>query len=215
MFIARDLTPLSHNCLILESKEMQGLSELWGNAVSQQNRSGCMRRTWSEFKANEVWTLKKNIAEETEVDWGSWMQVSDSENKWASWNREKEERNVCKNKEVKPEKVTLKEGVNLCRRGADELQFGRRYSIPWTLPSPSVWSCLYRVWYLSHGCRKQPAPWVFRRQRDPFNKPWHCPPPVLSSSKVPSGFAVSLTLAFDKAERLIMQGPTRRPNPAS
>ncbi len=61
MFEVRDLTPLSHNCLVLESKEMQGcvLSEQRGNAVSQQNTSGCRRQAWSELKGNEVCALKK------------------------------------------------------------------------------------------------------------------------------------------------------------
>lgn len=69
-------------------------------------------------------------------------------------NEPHEERNMCKNKEVKPEEVTLIDGGVLCRTIADERNFGRRYLIPWTLPCPSVWSCLYKVWYLSHGCRK-------------------------------------------------------------
>lgn len=44
---------------------MQGyvLSEVWGKAVSQWSMSRRMRWTWSGFKGNEVWTLKKNIVE--------------------------------------------------------------------------------------------------------------------------------------------------------
>lgn len=153
MFIGRDLTPLSHNCLISESKEMQGLSDLWGNAASQQSRSGCMWRTWSGFKGNGMWTLKENTAEDMD---------GDGEGAGCKWliqklkqreERDKEEGHACGNEEVKPEKA-LTEGANLCRRGADELRFERRCSIPWTLLGPSAWSYIYRVWCLSHGCRK-------------------------------------------------------------
>lgn len=79
MFIVRDLTLLSHNCLILESKEMQGyiVWALWGNVVCQHSVSRHMRWMWSGFKGNEVWALRRNIAavDEKEKTEGNWIQV--------------------------------------------------------------------------------------------------------------------------------------------
>lgn len=64
---------------------------------------------------------------------------------------QKLDRNVCKNKE----RVGSMEGGESVQKS---FTFERKYSIPWTLPSPSVWSCLYRVWCLPHGPQEVASP---------------------------------------------------------
>lgn len=121
MFIVRDLTPLSHNCLMLESKEMQGyiVSALWGNAVCQQ----CEQT----HEMNVEWVQRK---------WG----VSFKE-KYSCSGREGKDRRKLDTSEAKMNLVkqayraeqkwwseTLIEGnVSLQRRTAEELQLQRKF----------------------------------------------------------------------------------------
>lgn len=180
MFIVRDLTPLSHNCLILESKEMQGyiVSALWGNAVCQQcEQTHEMNVEWVQRKWGVSFKEKYSCSGREGKDRRK-LDTSEAENKWTSWNKHIK---LNRNGEVK---LWLKE-MWVCKEEQQKSFSYTGNSFSWTVSSPSVWSGLYRVWRfwcLLDGHRKwstppSPVPWVIRRKHDPLNMVW-CRPPL-------------------------------------
>lgn len=97
-------------------------------------------------------------------------------------------------KDVKAEKVTLIDWGVSCRRGTDELHFWDKVLNSLASAQSICLVLSIRLWCLSHGCRKLPSPWVFRRKYDPIISP----DTVFHPSR-PRGCAASLMLAFDKS----------------
>lgn len=170
-------------------KEVRALSELSVTTTGVGARGG----GWMGFKRNQEWTFKENTVQEPEGEWGSWMGVIREINE-PPFNTATLNINI---KDGKPEKGNL----DRLRDSEQKLHFWDK--VLNCLASPSVWCCLYRVWCLSHGCRKLPAPWVFRRKYDPIISPDTVFHTALFFS-CPRGSAVNLT-----------QGPKQRMNPDS
>lgn len=141
MFIVRDLTPLSHNCLILESKEMQGyiVAALWGNAVCQQcEQTHEMNVEWVQRKWGVSFKEKYSCSGREGKDRRK-LDTSEAKSKWTSWNKHIK---LNRNGEVK---LWSKE-MWVCKEEQQKSFSYSGNSFSWTVSSPSVWSGLYRVW---------------------------------------------------------------------
>lgn len=188
MFIARDLTPLSHDCLILGEQRDPRLRLV--KAVRECCISTEHEQT-HEMNLERV-QRKRGVSFKEKYSWGGWkgkhrggveMPASDAENKSASW--KKLNRNAYKKKEVKLEKVILKE-----RKGNSQfpgLCLVHLFGLVFTR---------FSACHMATGCSH---PMGLQKGTSSFLiSPWHSPPPKNFSSKVPSGCTLSLSLDFEK-----------------